>query len=57
MLVPMTVSEFHLMAMLAVTLVLLAERLAPPGRPRWQRPPVFEVLARLLPVRAPFAQA
>jgi predicted metal-binding membrane protein len=57
MLVPMTVGQLHVGAMLAVTLVLLAERLAPPRPARWQRPPLFEVLARLRPAREAFARA
>ncbi|POF31040.1 copper chaperone [Roseibium marinum] len=50
MIVPMTVENLHLTAMAAVTIVLFAERLAPPAKPQWRSPPVWETLAGFSPV-------
>jgi predicted metal-binding membrane protein len=56
MLVPMTVDGLHLGVMPAVTLILLAERIAPPRPPRWRWPPAFEILGRLLPAQKVFGK-
>ncbi|TYC62336.1 DUF2182 domain-containing protein [Rhodobacterales bacterium] len=41
MLVPLVAGDWHLQAMVIVTLCLLVERLAPPSPPRWRLPAVL----------------
>jgi predicted metal-binding membrane protein len=45
MLVPMAVGTGHVLVMLVVTLVLLAERMMPPVRARWRLPPALVAIA------------
>jgi predicted metal-binding membrane protein len=47
MILPMTAGIMHVAAMLAVTLVLFAERLSPAGPVRWRIPPAWEAVAAL----------
>jgi predicted metal-binding membrane protein len=48
MLIPLTVERLHLPAMLAVSIALFLERLAPPGTAIWRSPPATAVLRDLL---------
>ncbi len=47
MIVPLTIDRFHLAVMLAVSVTLFLERLAPPGSPRWRWPPAAAVFCAL----------
>lgn len=47
MIVPMTLDGLHVPAMIAVTVILFAERLSPAGPVRWRIPPAWEVTASL----------
>ena len=56
MLVPMMFDALHLPVMALVSLVLFAERIAPPAAASWRLPPVLAVAAALMPTRKPLNQ-
>lgn len=56
MLATMMFDSGHLIVMAAVTLVLFAERIAPPGRCKWQLPPALSVLWALRPAQKVFGK-
>ncbi|WP_427454673.1 DUF2182 domain-containing protein [Litorimonas sp. WD9-15] len=52
MIVPFLVPDFHVTAMVIVTVVIFADRMSIPRVPAWQWPPVFEAFASAWPFRS-----